>query len=85
MPIAMTGTLTTEINIESNIHKDHSLTERTSTTKELASLSIEAGPLLKTRHVIRTPDNNTGILYYSGISIKHKEMKKRNETGNETL
>lgn len=76
----MSGTLIlTEINVESNIYKGHFLTERTSTINTLPSLSGEAGILPKTRHKVRTPNINIGILHNSRISIKYNEIRKRNK------
>lgn len=55
--MSMSGTLnTTEIHVESNVHKHHFLTERTSIINKPTSLGGEADILLKTRHKVRIPD-----------------------------
>lgn len=64
---SMSGTLiTTEINVESNIHEHHFLTERTSI--------VVRKEFFLSRQMIKTPDGNRGILHDSGISVKYNEL-----------
>lgn len=72
--------ITTETNVGSNIHKHHFLTERTSTTNKPTSLGGEGGIFLKTRHKVKMPDINIGILHYSRISTKYNEIRRRNKS-----